>query len=423
MAHALHPTAYSGKRVQCKHCDHIFRIPEDEQFTDSATRTHARAVEKDRDPKPDPLALNGEQRRAAEFSGGNVLVLAGAGTGKTRTIIARIAFLIRAGVDPTRILVMTFTRRAARELSRRLETLVGASSAKVVAGTFHHFCLYAMRRMPRRFGTESASVIDRDDQIQLMKLVRGSFAAAKEQFPQASVLVNLYSYAVNTNRPVREYLEKHTDYDSGKIDKMCQVFSAYEERKRKNAYLDYDDILFRFTKVLHDSPRVGAFFGGHYDHILVDEMQDTNPLQWLILDGLREPAKLFCVGDDAQSIYSFRGADFQNVHSFLQRVAGSVVLKLEENYRSTQEILDLANWLLKRSPLSYDKELRAHRGKGTKPRLIEFEIDLDEANWIAEDLVSRHNEGGGMARAHDTHSNGVGFAADGSRPDRKANPL
>ncbi len=130
-----------------------------------------------------------------------------------------------------------------------------------------------------------------------------------------------------------------------------------------------------------------------YDYILVDEMQDTNPLQWLIIDGLRDPAKLFCVGDDAQSIYAFRGADFQNVHSFTQRVPGSVVLKLVENYRSTQDILDVANWLLKQSPLSYDKQLTAHRGKGAKARLIEFEVDLDEANWIAEDLVRRQGEG------------------------------
>ncbi len=341
------------------------------------------------------LELNDEQRVAVEHNGGHVLVLAGAGTGKTRTIIARAAYLIRTGVEPNRILAMTFTRRAARELTDRLGKIVGPASLGVIAGTFHHFCLFTMRRMPKRFGIESASVIDRDDQTQLMKLARGPFVAPKEQFPKASELVNVYSYARNTNRPVREHLNKHTDYDADTIEKMCQVFAAYEERKRKNAYLDYDDILFRFAKVLHENQEVRRVLITLYDHILVDEMQDTNPLQWLILDGLRDPAKLFCVGDDAQSIYAFRGADFQNVHSFTQRVPGSVVLKLQQNYRSKQEILNVANWLLKQSPLEYDKELRAHRGKGIKPRLIEFESDLDEANWIAEDLIRRHEEGAG----------------------------
>ena len=187
----------------------------------------------------------------------------------------------------------------------------------------------------------------------------------------ASELVKLYSYAVNTNRPVRQYLEKYTHHDkSARSTLSARSFPSYEERKRKNAYLDYDDILFRFAKTLHERPDVRRSLCSLYDYILVDEMQDTNPLQWLILDGLRDPAKLFCVGDDAQSIYAFRQADFQNVHSFNQRVSGSVVLKLEENYRSTQGILDVANWLLKQSPMSYDKELRAHRGKGARARLL-----------------------------------------------------
>ncbi len=213
------PTAYRGKQVQCKYCNHVFRIPENDPLTGSAP-VPAPPIDVPREEKPGALTLNDEQRLAAEFSGGHALVLAGAGSGKTRTIIARTAYLIRTGVDPAKILVMTFTRRAARELTGRLETLVGAASAKVAAGTFHHFCLSTMRRMPRRFDAETATVIDREDQEQLMKLARGPFTVVKEQFPKASELVNLYSYAVNTNRPVREYLEKYTSYDSSKLDVM-----------------------------------------------------------------------------------------------------------------------------------------------------------------------------------------------------------
>ncbi len=386
-------TEYVGRRVRCKYCGEILFIP----LTDTSPLIDIPPTNHDPkesgEPQIDPYKLNQEQREAAEFSGHHALVLAGAGTGKTRTIIARAAHLIRTGVAPSRILAMTFTRRAARELSLRLESIVGTSSGEVAAGTFHNFCLSTMRRMPRKFGIENSTVIDRDDQNQLMKLSRGAIDSQKSPFPKATDLVNYYSYARNTNRPIYEYLFKHTDHNSETIEKMCRVFAGYEERKRKHLYLDYDDILSRFAGGIHENHNLRDQLSGLYDHILVDEMQDTNPLQWLILDGLREPAALFCVGDDAQSIYAFRGADFQNVHSFTKRVPKSSVLKLHENFRSTQGILDVANWLLRKSPLKYNKELHAFRGNGVKPRLIDFESEDEEASWIAKDLLRRNNDG------------------------------
>jgi DNA helicase-2/ATP-dependent DNA helicase PcrA len=341
----------------------------------------------------DPMELNSQQTLAAGWEDGHVLVLAGAGTGKTRTIIARAAHLIKTGTAPERILLLTFTRRAAREMVDRLYRLVGTDNRLLAAGTFHHFCLYTMRRMPSAFGIESATVIDRDDQIQLMRLVRGDFRKKGEPLPQASELVRLCSYARNTVKPVAGYLADHTDYDDEEIDKIVRMAQAFDERKRRNNYLDYDDILFRFAKVLHEDAGVRERLRGFYDHLLVDEMQDTNPLQWMILDALRDPARLFCVGDDAQSIYAFRGADFRNVHSFTERVPGSRVLRLEENYRSTQGILDLANWLLSESRLAYGKHLRAHRKAVSRPKLLDFETDFDEARWVVEDLVERHEAG------------------------------
>jgi DNA helicase-2/ATP-dependent DNA helicase PcrA len=338
------------------------------------------------------MELNSQQRTAVAYDGGHVLVLAGAGTGKTSTIIGRAEHLISRGVRPERILLLTFTRRAAREMKDRLARMVGHLSEAVMAGTFHHFCLYCMRRMPATFQLNGATVIDRDDQLQLMRLIRGDFKEKGSVFPQAAALLNLCSYSRNTLQPVSDYLSRHTDYDPPMQKKLCAIFAAYDERKRRSGYLDYDDILFRFVEKM-DAPATGDRLRELYDHILVDEMQDTNPLQWQVLQGLRDPASLFCVGDDAQSIYAFRGADFRNVHAFTDRIPGSVVLRLENNYRSTQGILDLSNWLLKHSPVRYGKQLRAVRKEASTPVLMNFSSDLEEARWVVGDLVRRHAEG------------------------------
>lgn len=339
------------------------------------------------------MHLNKNQQAAAHHKDAHILVLAGAGTGKTLTIMARAAYLIEHGVDPSRILLLTFTRRAARDMLDRLYLSIGNVARDVIAGTFHHFCLLTMRRMSKHFGIQEFTVIDREDQTDLMKLVRADFLKKRIIFPHAAELIKVYSYARNTNIGPMKYLKKHTDHDDDTMEKIVAIFKEYDKRKEVNRYLDYDDILHRFAKKLHDDADAGDKLRRQYDHILVDEMQDTNPLQWLILDGLKDPAKLFCVGDDAQSIYAFRGADFRNVHAFKQRVPGAVVLRLEDNYRSSQEILDLSNWLLKESPLNYRKKLKAKRGSGDKPVLIDFETEFDEAKWIAQDLIKRHEAG------------------------------
>ncbi|MBW2326550.1 MAG: ATP-dependent helicase [Deltaproteobacteria bacterium] len=341
----------------------------------------------------DEISLNKNQQIAAEYKDKHILVLAGAGTGKTLTIIARAEHLIRKGVDPRRILLLTFTRRAAREMTDRLYLSIGDAANVVTAGTFHHFCLLTMRRMADKFGIQDFTVIDRDDQNSLMRLARVGYVKKGEKFPKASQLVTVFSYSRNTNMNVLEYLNKYTEFDEETSNKILNVFTEYKQRKQLNRYLDFDDILYLFGKKLHEDSSISNRLRSRYDHILVDETQDTNPLQWIILDGLKDPAKLFCVGDDAQSIYAFRGADFRNVHSFKKRIPDSVILKLEDNYRSTQEILDISNWLLKESPLKYNKNLKAQRGTGTKPLLVDFDSDLDEAKWIAENLIERHETG------------------------------
>src|SRR5262249_14706875 len=188
-------------------------------------------------------------------------------------------------------------------------------------------------------------------------------------------------------------LQQHAPDAYKHKDQIAKIMLGYEEKKRERRYLDYDDILDIVAQRLELSPDTRNWISSLYDHILIDEMQDTNPLQWKLISPLKERVTLYCVGDDAQSIYGFRGADFRNVHSFSSRVPGSVILKLEDNYRSTQEILDVSNWLLARSPLGYDTNLRAERGNGKKPQLHTFSNEYEEATWVADDLLKRREEG------------------------------
>lgn len=341
------------------------------------------------------MELNNQQRVAAEYSGKNdhILVLAGAGTGKTRTIIGRAIFLLKNNVSSKRIVLLTFTRRAASEMKHRLELELGDIVKGIFAGTFHRFCLDIMKSIPGVFGVETFTVIDRDDQLSLVRLLRGSIRKEKEKFPQAASLINFYSYSRNTSLDFKEYMYKFSHFNESVIDRIIEIFKQYELRKKDRNYLDFDDILSVFLENIKKNNKLKQSLKTLFSHILVDEMQDTNPLQWGILENLANPAKLFCVGDDAQSIYAFRGADFKNVHSFKERMANSDIIKLEKNYRSGQETLDLANWLLNNSKLKYNRKLTAVRGKGVKPRLIDFPNNYDEARWIANDIISRKGNG------------------------------
>lgn len=339
------------------------------------------------------MDFNVSQRAAVEHDGGHLLVLAGAGTGKTRVIVGRTIHLIRAGTDPSRLLLLTFTRRAATEMKARLKLEIGPAAEEIPAGTFHHFCLARMRSMPRSFGSAGWTVIDRDDQLQIMRMVRAVHRKKGEKFPQAGEILRVCSFARNSNITLEQYIERFEPFEDDLVQRVMLCAAGYETRKRSGNYLDFDDILHGFALKLHGDRHLRERLRGMYDHILVDEMQDTNPLQMLILEGLRDPARLFCVGDDAQSIYAFRGADFRNVHRFTEMVPGAEILRLQENYRSKQEILDLANWLLERSPLEYGRYLEASRGHGGKPVILDFDSDLDEAAWIVKDLIERHDGG------------------------------
>ncbi|ENV58602.1 hypothetical protein F951_00268 [Acinetobacter soli CIP 110264] len=335
--------------------------------------------------------LNPQQHAAATTQAQHCLVLAGAGCGKTKTIVARAAYLIEQGVPANQIQILTFTRRSASEIVARVELALGEQAKGLRASTFHTFCMYLLRRVPKAFGLEQFSIIDRDDQLMMFRLIRGKDDKKNpNQLPKPQELCDLYSFARNTRQKLSEALEKqHPEYLAFK-DQIAKIMQEYETRKRARSFLDYDDILAIVASALDQSEGLVDYVASICKHMLVDEMQDTNPLQWALLEPLKDKVSLFCVGDDAQSIYGFRGADFENIHHFKERVPDAVLYKLEKNYRSTQEILDLSNWLLDQSEIQYDKRLDAYRGEGIKPRMHIFPNEFDEAKWIAIDIKERH---------------------------------
>ncbi|MBN6533196.1 ATP-dependent helicase [Acinetobacter pittii] len=335
--------------------------------------------------------LNPQQRLAATTVAQNCLVLAGAGCGKTKTIVARAAYLIDQGLPAQQIQILTFTRRAASEIVTRVEQHMGAQAKGLRASTFHTFCMYLLRRNPRAFGLTQFSIIDRDDQLLMFRLLRGKDKG--NVLPKAAELCDLYSYARNTKTKLSEALVAQLPQAIEYKAQITELMKAYEQRKRERNFLDYDDILAIVAVHLQNSPGLVKWVTGFCSALLVDEMQDTNPLQWALLQPLVGKVKLFCVGDDAQSIYGFRGADFENIHHFKERVPDAEVLTLQMNYRSTQGILDLSNWLLDQSQIEYDKHLKAYRGQGLKPQLHILSNEFEEANWIIQDLNQRHLQG------------------------------
>jgi len=350
--------------------------------------------------------LNKEQLAAASFEGKHLLVLAGAGTGKTRTIIARAIFLINNGVQPERIKILSFTRKSAQEIVQRIKIESdGSNKAKGLSGsTFHAWCMELIQHYPKAFGLEGFSCIDADDQETAFKLVMGR-AYGKQTIKlqdrcrlTPSIIASIYSYAINTRCSLSDSiccqlnLSKSRRSHQELIEQSRQICQAviqdYIEYKKKRRYIDYDDMLSVVALALKKNDQLRAKITSLYDHILIDEMQDTNPLQWLLLESFYDNCHLFCVGDDAQSIYAFRGADFMSIHTFRDRVPNGVVYKLTENYRSTQEILGLANWLLNKSPLRYEKNLVAHRGRGKKPMVFLLSSPWEEAN-IVTDIIQK----------------------------------
>jgi len=348
---------------------------------------------------------NKEQLAAIEYDGGHALVLAGAGTGKTRTIIGRAAHLISLGVNPELIQILTFTKRAANEIVERVSAgIEGSGKNKPKGATFHSWCNQLITKFPNLFGAPDFTVIDPDDQNGIMKMICGEHAETfKKLRLKSQQLIDLYSFARNTGKNLTESIR--TRHFKGKTGQEVEfeieqqrphieiLLREYQHRKMNRRYLDYDDLLLVVAARLGKDMEARKILAGHVQYLLVDEMQDTNPLQLQLLEPFLEIATLFCVGDDAQSIYSFRGADFNNVHSFEKRVPESKTFVLEKNYRSTQEILDLSNWLLLESPIDYKKKLQSVRGSGKRPLVVNVSNQWEESSYIAARILENFSEG------------------------------
>ncbi len=345
--------------------------------------------------------LNKEQRAAANFEGKHLVVLAGAGTGKTRTIIARASYLINCGVQPSRILILSFTRKSAQEIVERIKAEIPGKSSEGLRGqTFHSWCNELIHQNKQVFPQSNYSLIDEEDVISCFKLICGKNLKDRENHTiKADNVYEIYSYCINTfvslSTSMRLKLYDNADKSNEQVNKSIEknksiygnIIKKYIDYKNKNRYLDYDDLLLIVARTLKDNKSARDFISKKYDHILIDEMQDTNPLQYSLLSSFYDNCHLFCVGDDAQSIYGFRGADFKSMHYFTEKVPDSSVQKLILNYRSTQEILDLANWLLNQSPLEYNKDLVAFRGEGNIPQMIHWENEWEEANDVTDRII------------------------------------
>jgi DNA helicase II / ATP-dependent DNA helicase PcrA len=341
--------------------------------------------------------LNPAQRRAATHPGGPVLVIAGAGTGKTKTLASRVAWLIERGVSPDRILLLTFTRRAAAEMLGRAARLTGQGTAgQVWGGTFHATSNRLLRQYGRALGlAPDFTVIDQADAADLMNLIRGDLrlGEAKRRFPQKQTLAAIYSRSVNGRTKLGEVIQRYFPWCADELDGIRQIFEAYTKRKRDGNVLDYDDLLL-YWHALCTAPGVGETVGGRFDHLLVDEYQDTNLIQAEILLGMRrEQRDLMVVGDDAQSIYSFRAATVRNILDFPQQFPGTEVVTLEENYRSVQPILDASNAVMAGAKERYTKNLYTGRGGGEKPLIVTCLDEAEQCGEVCDRVLAKREEG------------------------------
>jgi DNA helicase-2/ATP-dependent DNA helicase PcrA len=297
--------------------------------------------------------LNAAQYEAVTSVNGPHLIIAGAGTGKTRTITYRVAYLVELGVKPESILLLTFTRRAAQEMLRRASILLDARCEKVAGGTFHSFANTVLRQYAPLIGFESSfTILDQGDAEDVVNLLRTQmkFDTRQRRFPRKQTLFDIFSRAVNTVVSIREILKEDYPHFEEYLDEIMKLQSAYEQYKAKHNLMDYDDLLVYLRKLLRDHDGVRHAINDRYKYVMVDEYQDTNKIQAEIVEllaGKRD--NVMVVGDDSQSIYSFRGATIRNILDFPEKFPACVVIKLEENYRSTQPILDLTNEILRRA--------------------------------------------------------------------------
>jgi DNA helicase II / ATP-dependent DNA helicase PcrA len=342
--------------------------------------------------------LNEQQLAAVTASPGPLLVIAGAGSGKTRTLTYRVAYLLENGVDARNILLLTFTNKAARQMLDRVSNLLPVDAAGIWGGTFHSIGNRMLRRHGSALGYSSGfTIMDREDQKDLIATVVASSGVDPKEirFPKADVLADIFSFGVNTERPMEELLAEKFPYFLPLLEQIKDVQARYERKKKATNSLDFDDLLEKTLRMLVEHQNILRFYRRQFQFILVDEYQDTNKIQADFIDILaREHQNVMVVGDDAQSIYSWRGANFQNILEFPKRYPTAQVFRIELNYRSVPEILEVANSAIAANVKQFKKNLSATRdSKAMKPALIALNDGSEQAQFVAQRVLELRDEG------------------------------
>jgi len=341
--------------------------------------------------------LNPAQLAAVTHGDGPLLVVAGAGSGKTRTLIYRVARLIESGVPPGAILLLTFTRRAAEEMLRRVERLVGAPSRAVAGGTFHSFANTVLRQFGSSIDLRpNFTILDRSDMEDVINLIRTRMGlqSKERRFPKKSTLSELISMARNKARELEQEIEIDFPHLLEHREEILRLALNYETYKRERGLVDYDDLLYRLDELLREHESIRRRLSDSYRYIMVDEYQDTNLIQARLVRLLAATHQnVMAVGDDAQSIYSFRGANFRNIMDFPTLFPGAKIIKLEENYRSLQGILDVANHVISAADEKYTKALFTRREGKFQPILVRAQDEHTQSRFVAQRILELREEG------------------------------
>ncbi len=341
--------------------------------------------------------LNAQQLAAVTAKDGPALVIAGAGSGKTRALIYRVAYLIDTGVDPRAILLLTFTRKAAQEMLTRTGLLTGAASAQVTGGTFHSVANLLLRRFGRQAGVDpSFTILDRGDADDLIGLLRGHLRLDEKakRFPRKGTIAEIYSKCANTLRSMDEVVLAEFSHFWEHLDDLRRLHDLYQSTKAQRRLLDYDDLLGKLRDLLSSDESARRAISQRYTYILVDEYQDTNRIQAELVRKLAATHdNVMAVGDDAQSIYGFRGATFRNIMEFPALFPGTTIYKLEENYRSTQPILTLANEVMRGATEKYSKRLFTRKSDGPLPALVEAVGEHAQSRFVSQRILELREEG------------------------------
>jgi len=342
-------------------------------------------------------ALNPAQFEAASALDGAYLIIAGAGTGKTRTLVYRVARLVELGYDPKSILLLTFTRKAANEMMNRAAVLLDNRCSKILGGTFHSFANLTLRKYYKALNLDSSfTILDQGDSEDVINLIRSQagFISKEKRFPNKQTLNKVFSLSVNTGKSVEDIIEESYPHFLDEHDKILGIKKVFSEYKRKNNLLDYDDLLVYLKNFLHDLSPSAKSMLSTIEFVMVDEYQDTNKLQAEVVLGLTQLNKnIMVVGDDSQSIYSFRGANFKNIIEFPVLFPETKIIKLEENYRSVQPVLDFTNKIIEGAVEKYEKHLYTRKSGGDLPFIVAASTENLQSKFIVDKILDLREEG------------------------------